>query len=271
MWIVLVLAALGQPPAPQLPPPLEARAIAAPAPLIEIPRPPLDEAVLDRWIAEYTRWREWSAKWGTRRQWVAHPFPYPFWKDNPDIFSYVVPRPAEPEPPAGLEAACVESPRSATRGDRRARACELLTFWKDDYQTQQIRSAVAAARAQKDDVSRSRFIEHIHFASLWASLQKPGGEGTYGLAGIHATIDIHGRWQIYALPGVMAISVKNRWDRRMVTVGYDWGMALRLGALRLPLAGLPVKVHFNLAHVWMPEVNQRLDMVGLSFSADRGR
>jgi hypothetical protein len=57
----------------------------------------------------------------------------------------------------------------------------------------------------------------------------------------------------------------------MVTIGYDWGMAVRLASLRLPVAGLPLKMHLNLAHVWMPEVHQRLDMVGLSFSANRGR
>jgi hypothetical protein len=250
---------------------LAARSLAAPAPVFEVARPWLDEAALDRWIADYTEWREWSAKWGTRRQWVAYPFPYPFWKENPDIFSYVVPRRSEPDPPAGLEAACVEWPRSATSRDRRARACELLTFWKDDYPTQQIRSAVATARAQQDDVSRSRFIEHIHFASLWTSLQGFGDHGAYGLAGVHATIDVHGRWQIYALPGIMAVSVPNTRGRRTVTIGYDWGMAVRLGALRVPVAGLPLKVHLNLAHVWMPEVNQRLDMIGLSFSANRGR
>jgi hypothetical protein len=233
-------------------------------------RQPLGDDVLDKWIADYTEWREWSAKWGARRQWVAHPFPYPFWKESPDIFSYVPPRRVEPEPPAGLEAACVEG-RSAGSRDRRARACELLTFWKDDYATQQIRSAVATARAQKDDVSRSRFIEHIHFASLWTSLQGFGDHGAYGLAGVHATIDLHGRWQVYALPGVMAVSVPNARGRRIVTLGYDWGMALRLGALRLPIAGLPMKVHLNLAHVWLPEVNQRVDMIGLSFSANRGR
>src|SRR5207253_11030472 len=110
-----------------------------------------------------------------------------------------------------------------------------------------IRSAVATARAQKDDVSRSHLIEHIHFASLWTSLQRLGGDAAYGVAGIHATIDLHGRWQVYGLPGVMAGSVPNTPGRRIITVGHDWGMAVRLGALRLPIAGLPVKVHLNMA------------------------
>jgi hypothetical protein len=234
-------------------------------------RDPLDDETLDAWIHDYTLWREWADKWINRRQWVVHPFPYPFWKESPELFAYVAARRVEPEPPIGLESACTQAPYSSAGRDRRSRACSLLTVWKDDYATQQIRWGVATARAQKDDLSRSRFLEHIHFSSLWASLQGVGGGRAYGLAGIHATIDVHGRWQIYALPGVMAISVPTVYGRRVVSVGYDWGMAIRLGGLRLPLADLPLKAHLNLAHVWMPEVDQRMDMVGLSFTVNRGR
>ena len=56
-----------------------------------------------------------------------------------------------------------------------------------------------------------------------------------------------------------------------VTVGYDWGMAFRLFNGRVPYVDLPVKVHLNLVQIWMPEVNQKIAMTGLSFSADRGR
>jgi hypothetical protein len=270
VWIVLILA-LGQPLAAQSSGTLPSKPVATWAPAVVIDRQTLDEAAIDKWIQDYTRWREWADKWTNRRQWVTHPFPYPFWKESPEMFAYVAARRVEPQPPIGLEAACVSTPRSSGNRSRRVQACELLTVWKDDYATQQIRWAVATARAQKDDVSRSRFLEHIHFASLWSSVQGVGGGRAYGLAGIHATIDVKGRWQIYALPGVMAISVPNSRGQRVVTVGYDWGMAVRLGSLRVPLAGVPVKVHLNLAKVWMPEVGQRLDMIGLSFSPNPNR
>jgi hypothetical protein len=274
VWIALLCVALSQPPAAQSPDPLPARPIAAWAQPIAAERPaqnPLDDETLDTWIHDYTRWREWAEKWLNRRQLVAHPFPYPFWKESPDLFSYVAPRRVEPEPPIGLEAACAQAPRASAGPDRRAQACGLLTIWKDDYATQQIRWGIATARAQKDDLTRTRFLEHIHFASLWTSVQGVGGSQAYGLAGVHATIDVKGRWQVYALPGLLAVSVVSPWGQRMVSIGYDWGMAIRLGGLRLPLADVPLNAHLNVAHVWMPEVEQRLDMVGLSFTVNRGR
>ena len=269
MGTALVCLILCRPGFAQTPDPLPSRPIAAPA--VPIVAGGLDAGALRTWIHDYTAWQDWAEKWLNRRQWIAHPFPYPFWKDNPDFFSYIAPRRVEPPPPAGLEAACAERAASSTARDTLGQSCRLLTVWKDDYVTQRIRWAVAAVRAQKDDTSRSRFLEHIHFASLWTNMQAGGGERAYGLAGVHATIDVHGRWQIYALPGIMAVSIPDLQGRRAVTLGYDWGFAVRLFNSRIPYAGLPIKVHLNLVQVWMPEVQQRIDMFGLSFTANRAR
>ena len=108
--------------------------------------------------------------------------------------------------------------------------------------------------------------EHIHFASLWTNLRAHRGPGVYGLAGMHATIDIHGRWQIYAFPGVVAVSMPNWQGERITTIGYDWGMAIRLFDLRVPYVDIPAKAHLNLVKVWVPEVGQKIDMVGLSLT-----
>ena len=178
--------------------------------------------------------------------------------------------PGEPSPPDGLEAACAERAASTGARDPLAQSCVLLTVWKDDYPTQRIRWAVATARAQKDDTRRSRFLEHIHFASLWTNLQAGPDDRAYGLAGVHATIDVYGRWQVYALPGIMAVSVPNQVGQRTVTIGYDWGFAVRLFNSHVPYAG-PVKVHLNLVQVWMPELHQKVDMIGLSITTNRTR
>ena len=122
VWIALLCVAFSQPPAAPFPEPLPARPIAAWAQPIAAERPapnPLDDETLDTWIHDYTRWRAWAEKWINRRQWVAHPFPYPFWKESPDLFSYVAPRRVEPEPPIGLEAACAYAPRILGRARSR--------------------------------------------------------------------------------------------------------------------------------------------------------
>lgn len=231
-----------------------------------------DTEALAAWIREYHAWQEWNAKWGNRRQWIPHPFPYPFWKESPDIFSYVAPRKLEPAPPVWLGDTCAGRPNGTVEPDVRTEGCRLLTVWKDDYVTHQLRVATATARAQRDDTGRSRFLEHIHFSGLWTNVDAGGATGrVYGLAGVHATIDVYGRWQIYALPGVVAVSVPNLQGSRTVTIGYDWGMAFRLFNLRIPVIDMPVKAHLNLAHVWMPEVHQKINMAGLSFTVNRNR
>ena len=272
--IALVCVLLSQPAFAQTPPPLPARPIAQ-LNLAESINPDnlvgLGDGALRAWIRDYTAWQAWAEKWLNRPQWSSHPFPYPFWKENPDLFSYAAPRRAEPEPPGGLEAACADRAGSSAARDALAQGCRLLNEWKDDYATQRIRWAVATARAQKDDTRRSRFLEHLHFASLWTNLQTASGGRAYGLAGVHATIDVHGRWQIYALPGIMVVSLPSLDGQRNVTVGYDWGFAVRLFNSRVPYLGIPVKVHLNLVQVWMPEAQQKTDMIGLSFTANRAR
>lgn len=266
--IALLCGLLSQPALAQGPDLLPSSPIASIA--VPVNTEGLGDAALRTWIRDYTAWQEWAEKWRNRPQWATHPFPYPFWKDNPDLFSYVAPRRAEPAPPDGLDAACAERAGSSAARDTLAESCRLLQVWKDDYSTQRIRWAVATARAQKDDTRRSRFLEHIHFASLWTNLQATAEGRAYGLAGVHATIDVYGRWQVYALPGIMAVSLPNLRGQRTVTIGYDWGFAVRLFNSRIPYVG-PVKVHLNLVHAWLPEVTQKIDMIGFSFTTNRTR
>ena len=269
--IVFLSALLQEPVSAQTPAPLPSRAIAAGLPAVATVDPgAVDDRALEQWIRDYRAWQEWAARWINRRQWVMHPFPYPFWKDSPDVFSYVAPRRPEPVPPAGLEVECARWSGSSTERSPRAEACALLADWRDDYATQWLRGTVASASTSQDEPSKTRFIEHLHFASLWTNLDV-GGARAYGLAGVHATIDVRGRWQIYALPGVLAVSVPNLQGRRSVTIGYDWGMAVRLFNARVPYVGIPLKVHLNLVQVWMPEAHQKIAMAGLSFSANRSR
>jgi hypothetical protein len=262
--------ALAQPVTAQTTDPLASRPIAMSVAPVALDESGRGDETLAAWIEEYQAWQAWNAKWGNRRQWVLHPFPYPFWKETPDVFSYVAPRRVEPAPPPWLDEVCARQSGPAVDPGLRAEGCKLLLIWKEDYVTHQIRMATVASRTQRDEPRRTRFLEHLHFASLWTNLEV-GGNRAYGLAGVHATIDVRGRWQIYALPGVMAVSLPSLEGSRRVTIGYDWGMAFRLFSGRVPYIDLPVKVHLNLAQVWLPEINQKISMTGLSFSANRGR
>jgi hypothetical protein len=228
---------------------------------------------LEQWMQQYGAWQEWAGTWLNRRQWALHPFPYPFWKDNASLFSYVATPRVEPAPPAWLPAACTEWESSAVDDAVLGDACRLLTISKHDDPALRIQSRVATPRtasgsnprAHVDNTVKTKFFERIHFAGLWSDIQ-PQGSSAYGLAGVHATIDIRGRWQVYPFPGVMAVSMPNLQGKRMVTIGYDWGFALRLFDMRVPYFDIPARAHLNLTEVWVPEAGQKIEMIGLSFS-----
>lgn len=224
------------------------------------------EREMERWVHEYKAWQAWGEQWFNRPQWVLHPFPYPFWKDSPSLFSYVASPRVKPDPPMWLDATCVQWASSAAPSDPLAEGCRLLTDWKDDYPTRQIRAQISLSRAREDKPSRTALYEHIHFASLWTTPQTQAAPGALGLAGVHATIDIQGRWEVYAFPGVMALSVPNRQGERIISIGYDWGLAIRLFDFRIPYLDFPARAHLNVVEVWVPEVEQKISMVGLSFS-----
>jgi hypothetical protein len=268
--IILVCLMFVQPAFAQAPDPLPARPMTMGNSWWVIP-PVVDpdersERELERWVQEYMAWQEWAEKWLNRPQWVLHPFPYPFWKDSPSLFSYVASTRVKPDPPMWLEATCVQWASSAADSDPLVEGCQLLTDWKDDDPTHRIRAQISLSRAREDKPSRTALYEHIHFASLWTTPQTQAAPGALGLAGIHATIDIQGRWQIYPFPGVMAVSVPNRQGERIISIGYDWGFAIRLFDFRVPFLDLPAKAHLNVVEIWVPEVEQKISMVGLSFT-----
>jgi hypothetical protein len=228
---------------------------------------------LDQWVQDYAAWQQWADEWLNRRQWVLHPFPYPFWKGTASLFSYVATPRVEPAPPDWLPDACAEWASSSIDNPALTDGCRLLTIWKQDDPALRVRARIDSiqtlsstnARAQVDNTTKKRFFERIHFAGLWTDIQ-PTGTSAYGLAGIHATIDLRGRWQIYPFPGVMAVSVPNVQGKRIVTIGYDWGFAVRLFDMRVPVFDLPARAHLNLTEVWVPEAGQKIEMIGLSFS-----
>jgi hypothetical protein len=220
---------------------------------------------LAQWIEEYADWQEWAARHFNKRQWMLHPFPYPYWKNNPSLFSYVAPPRLQPAPPVWLHDACEGWASSTVADHELAAGCRLLTISQLDDPAERIGSRIAIAPPPPEKTPNLQLFEHIHFASLWTDLQ-PNGPGAFGLAGVHATIDLYGRWQIYPFPGLMAVSVRNLEGKRIVTIGYDWGMAVRLFDMRIPYFNVPARAHLNITEVWVPEAGQKVEMIGLSFS-----
>lgn len=180
---------------------------------------------LDQWTRDFAEWQTWSDRWLNRRQsgkWV-----------------YAVDRRKKPDPPFWLDDAC-----SLLAGDDQfVRPCELLASWRDDSIAERNRRAATATATQDEEVTKSAWWRHLHVDGLWSTTQS--NTAALGLFGVHATIDIVGRVQVFAAPGLLVVSLPGFSGDRSLSPATDWGMTYRLFNVGRST------VHFNLVHAWM--------------------
>jgi hypothetical protein len=91
--------------------------------------------------------------------------------------------------------------------------------------------------------------QQIHLDALWPMAQ--GGPGGFGLCGIHATVNLTERVQVFLGPGVILLRLPTADGSQTWSTGADWGFSYRLGDFNLPGANRPVRLHVNLARVWV--------------------
>jgi hypothetical protein len=221
-----------------------------PMPLVAEPRLIVlsDERLqeIDDWTRDFTAWQTWAARWTNRRQ--------------PGKWAYVVDRQQKPDPPVWLEDAC-----AFADGDTRlTHACDLLVSWHDDLTTGKIRRTVVDARAEQEAPSRSVWWQHLHIDGAWSTTQS--NAMTFALVGAHYTIDVEGRLQIFAAPGMLVVSVPSLSGSRELWPATDWGASYRLFNVGRST------VHFNLVHAWIlgsgasSLLNPNITLAGFSFT-----
>jgi hypothetical protein len=201
---------------------------------------------LDRWLSEMEKWKQFEAK---HRNQPAR-----------DSIGRIVARPSRPEPPAWLNEYCA-SARAAGVVDlqeRTARACRLAADpWAADpawLQTQ------AARDAAEQPEKYSSFLTRFHLDSLGVTMSS--GARAYGLIGTHMTLVDVGRVQIFGPPGVMLMSLPDAGGERRLTLGYTWGLSVRLADVRL-LSSRKLTLFVTVSKVWVSSGNQQLDAGGL--------
>lgn len=233
--------------------PLPSRPIAIVA---ELPTVALSErqlADLKRWTQEYAEWKRWFAEWRNR--------PEP-WFRKPHA------RRERPAPPMWLADACedlieIKAPLVA--------GCQAFREWarhNDD--------AVILAerrdeiRADMEKLQKSTWWEHLHVDALWLMAQT--GARAYGVFGMHTTVHMTSRFQVFLTPGVLLMRVPSAFDGKETwSVGTDWGVSYRLADFRMPVINRDSMLHINAARVWilsstamMP--SQELYLVGFSLT-----
>jgi hypothetical protein len=216
-----------------------------------------DERVIDlrEWVSEYNEWKAWREKWRNRSE--------PGWLGFRS-------RRQPPDPPAWLADDCA----SLLEADGiLGEACQLLAEWKDPDNARVIQKRVATQLKGEEPV-KTVWWEHIHFDALWPMPQWRAG--IYGVVGVHATVAVAGRFQIFVAPGAILINLPNGPNNRDWQPAADWGISYRLADFKFPGSGREASLHFNFAKAWVltgqPGIAKAdVELAGFSFTFKKDR
>ncbi|PWT84300.1 MAG: hypothetical protein C5B57_05105 [Blastocatellia bacterium] len=200
---------------------------------------------LEQWTREFTEWKKWSDRWFNRRQ--------------PGKWAYAAERKQKPDPPVWLEGAC-ELPADDAQ---LVQACELLASWREDPIVAKNRQAAATSVTQAEAPTKSVWWRHLHVDGLWSTTRSD--VTVLGLFGAHITIPIAGRFQVFAVPGVLLVSSTGLYGERELSPATDWGVTYRLFTVGRST------VHFNLVQAWilanrLNVVDSNMTLAGFSVS-----
>ena len=187
---------------------------------------------LETWTREFEKWQEWNSVWRNKKE--------PGWWKARE-------RRQRPEPPSWLAAEC----RDVIVVDAGALAagCRSLREWNDDDTTAQYRAQMATARTQQEAPTKTVWWEHVHLDALWPMAQT--GSTVFGVLGVHATIDVAGRFQVFVAPGAILLNVPTSDNRREWRPATDYGIAYRFFDFTFPGVERRATLHFNFAKAWV--------------------
>jgi hypothetical protein len=235
--------------------PLAGRTIPLAELATQAPALPLwDDAVrrqqLEKWIAEFSAWKEWALAWGNR--------PEPGW------FSGSRARRQKPDPPMWLFQEC-----AAVAPDGRDEACQLLAEWSVGSLAATQTPGAQVVSTAAEDADKITWWEHVHLDAGWPALQS--GVGIYGVLGMHATTTVRGRFQVFIAPGAMLLNVPTVDGGRAWRIATNYGIAYRLGEFTVPGTSRHAYLHLNLAKAWLLSAGASVptrstDFAGLSIT-----
>lgn len=188
--------------------------------------------ILQRWTRDYNAWKAWFTEWKNRRE--------------PGFLSSKK-RKQPPVPPVWLPEAC------ALLGDEKgviADGCQAYRDWaRNDYATEIVAQQIAQTRADAEATRKTIWWEHIHVDALWPMTQV--GTNAYGVAGMHTTLQVSRRFQIFLAPGVMMMRVPDGDGTQRWSPATHWGFSYRLLDFVFPGTHRPSRLHLNIARVWL--------------------
>jgi hypothetical protein len=223
-----------------------------------VPLSPDQNRELATWLSAMEEWKRYDAKWHNR--------------PARDAWGRVAARKRPPDAPGWLEVHCASAAAAGVLEfePRASNACRLLA---DPWTA--TASVPAAVQAAETPAKHSSFLTRVHLDFL-STTTSTGGR-LYGLIGSHVSLVDVGRLQIFGPPGVMLLSVPSERGGRRITLGYTWGVSLRLMDMRLGAPTKNVTLFVNVSKVWVgggiePSGKASgVDIVGLSIAPRKKR
>ena len=210
---------------------------------------------LASWLDATGEWQRNDAKWQNRPA-----------RDRLGRFTA---RQPPPDPPAWLAARC----RAGTAAGilsldaRLALACRLLADPRTAIES--VPAGVQATRLDAEKPRHSSFLTRVHLDGLWTTAATTNR--FYGLIGAHVSLVDVGRFQVFGPPGVLLLSVPDTRRSRRFTLGYTWGVSVRLADVRL-FGRKDMTLFVNLSKVWIASTpddqgtGRGYDIVGFSLA-----
>lgn len=208
---------------------------------------------LSKWLNQIEKWQRYDAGW----------------RDRPVYTTWggAAARRQPPVPPPWLGSWCESA---AAAGLLRVEpTMEKACLLSDDPRAD-IGAVPSAARLAEAPPRHSSFFSRLHVDGGWTT--SSAGQRLYGLVGTHLSLVDVGRVQVFGPPGVILLSVPDTVGGRRLTIGYTWGISVRLADVRIGAPTKNLTLFVNLSKVWVTGISSPaggsggFDLVGLSLA-----
>jgi hypothetical protein len=223
---------------------------------------PEQNAQLSDWLSAVKKWQQYDEKWRN--------------KPVRDGWGRITARRPSPAAPTWLAAHCDTVAAAGLAGFDKATAiaCRVLADPRASFA--EVPAPVNARPGADKPQPHSSFLTRLHVDGLWSTTG--ADRRLYGIVGAHMRLVDIGRLQIFGPPGVMLLTVpEGRRGGRRVTLGYTWGLSIRLVDMRVGAPTRNMTLFLNVSKVFLGSVatataeSRSYDMVGFSLAPRKNR
>jgi hypothetical protein len=216
---------------------------------------------LTSWLEAMKKWQRYQARWNNR--------------PARDGLGRIASRKPVPDPPQWLGAYCERAAEAHVDLEPdETIACRLVVDPRASFDA--VPGALQTARADEELPPRhTSFLTRVHIDGLWTTASS--NNRFYGLVGSHVSLVDVGRLQVFGPPGVLLVSLPDADGSRRITLGYTWGLSVRLSDVRLFGPTRDMTLFLNVSKVWIAGssgaqgTSRGYDMMGLSIAPRKKR